>query len=100
MKISMCLVLLGCLALAAAFPAPREEGLQGLLTEIKDMVAGIEEQMEMEKRDQPDEDEDLEAEAEDLRELELKKRSVQEYVNCLNYCKDTRCAKGCEVLLR
>ncbi|XP_078597345.1 uncharacterized protein LOC144873662 [Branchiostoma floridae x Branchiostoma japonicum] len=71
MKLTISVLFLACVVLAAAVPAPREEGLQGLLTEIKDMVAGIE---ELEKRDQADEDEELEAEAEDLQDMEMEKR--------------------------
>ncbi|XP_078597473.1 uncharacterized protein LOC144873732 [Branchiostoma floridae x Branchiostoma japonicum] len=88
MKVTLSVLFLACVVLAAAIPAPREEGLQGLLTEIKDMVAGIEEQLEMEmgKRDQADEDEDLEAEAEDLQEMEMEKRGQAEQIACGNNC--------------
>ncbi|CAH1239376.1 Hypp5815 [Branchiostoma lanceolatum] len=67
MKLSVCVLFLGCLVLAAAFPAPREERLQGLLAELEDLVVGIGEQLEMEmdKRDQVDDDEDMLDEDED-----------------------------------
>ncbi|XP_035675813.1 uncharacterized protein LOC118415366 [Branchiostoma floridae] len=88
MKVTLSVLFLACVVLAAAIPAPREEGLQGLLTEIKDMVAGIEEQLDMEmgKRDQADEDEDLEAEAEDLQEMEMEKRGRAEWLTCYSKC--------------
>ncbi|KAI8506550.1 hypothetical protein Bbelb_159770 [Branchiostoma belcheri] len=39
MKLSVCLLFLGCLVLAvAAMPADREEDLQGLLTELEDLA--------------------------------------------------------------
>ncbi|CAH1239408.1 Hypp5820 [Branchiostoma lanceolatum] len=74
MKLSVCVLFLSCLVLAAAFPAPREERLQGLLTKLEDLVVGIGEQLEMEmdKRDQA-EDTDLAME-EELLEMEMAKR--------------------------
>ncbi|CAH1273299.1 Hypp5080 [Branchiostoma lanceolatum] len=56
MKLPVCVLFLGCLVLAAAFPAPREEELDGLLTELRDVVASLAELqlqeagMQMEKR--------------------------------------------------
>ncbi|KAI8516920.1 hypothetical protein Bbelb_055010 [Branchiostoma belcheri] len=49
MKMSVCLLFLGCLVLTAAFPAPREEDLQGLLTKLGDLVDELKE-VRMEKR--------------------------------------------------
>ncbi|XP_078597343.1 uncharacterized protein LOC144873660 [Branchiostoma floridae x Branchiostoma japonicum] len=88
MKLTISVLFLACVVLAAAIPAPREEGLQDLLTEIKDMVAGIEEHLAMEKRDQADEDEDLEAKAEDLQDLEMEKRRLNfsTYFACRRNC--------------
>ncbi|XP_019628124.1 PREDICTED: uncharacterized protein LOC109472712 [Branchiostoma belcheri] len=43
MKLSVCLLFLGCLVLVTeAIPAPREEDLQGLLTELEDSVDELE----------------------------------------------------------
>ncbi|CAH1248807.1 Hypp8426 [Branchiostoma lanceolatum] len=77
MKLSVCVLSLCCLVLVAAIPAPGEEGLQGLLTELKDEVAGIEEQLEvaMEKQDLAEAEEDLLVKIEDF-EPELKKRGT------------------------
>ncbi|CAH1252336.1 Hypp9255 [Branchiostoma lanceolatum] len=54
MKLSVCVFFLGCLlVLAAAIPAEDEEDLQGLLTELEDMVDQIGElqEVDMEKRE-------------------------------------------------
>ncbi|KAI8494852.1 hypothetical protein Bbelb_274570 [Branchiostoma belcheri] len=53
MKLSVCLLFLGCLVLAAAaMPADREEDLQGLLTKLGELVDVLEDldELEMEKR--------------------------------------------------
>ncbi|CAH1249895.1 Hypp8712 [Branchiostoma lanceolatum] len=42
MKLSVCVLFLGCLVLAAAIPAPREEGLQALRDRLEDLVTDIE----------------------------------------------------------
>ncbi|KAI8500480.1 hypothetical protein Bbelb_220460 [Branchiostoma belcheri] len=43
MKLSVCLLFLGCLVLVTeAIPAPREEDLQGLLTQLEDLVDELE----------------------------------------------------------
>ncbi|CAH1252338.1 Hypp9257 [Branchiostoma lanceolatum] len=48
MKLSVCVLFLGCLlVLAAAIPAEDEEDLQGLLTELEDMVDQIGELQEV-----------------------------------------------------
>ncbi|XP_078686848.1 uncharacterized protein LOC144919324 [Branchiostoma floridae x Branchiostoma belcheri] len=55
MKLSVCLLFLGCLVLVTdAIAEPREEDLQGLLTELKDLVDELEvAEVGMEKRDSP-----------------------------------------------
>jgi len=71
MKLALCGVLfLCCVVLAAAVPARREEEL---LSDLKDLVAGLKEdlQVEMEMRDQ-EADEDML----DLQEMELEKRQL------------------------
>ncbi|XP_066285845.1 uncharacterized protein [Branchiostoma lanceolatum] len=108
MKLSVCVLFLGCLVLAAAFPAPREEGLQALRDQLEDLLAGIEdlEEAAMEKREQAEEDllaededledEDLDAEAGEPQEVEMGKRGIysKEEMECANKCMDESDAKG------
>ncbi|XP_066291757.1 uncharacterized protein [Branchiostoma lanceolatum] len=118
MKLSVCVLFLGCLVLAAAFPAPREEGLQALRDKLEDLVTGIEALQEaaMEKREQAEEDllaedEDLEAEAEEPQEAEMDKRAFNREVyeicegTCdrrhpLSYSDYDKCEKRCDKLAR
>ncbi|CAH1273069.1 Hypp5037 [Branchiostoma lanceolatum] len=118
MKLSVCVLFLGCLVLAAAIPAPREEGLQALRDKLEDLVAGIEALQEaaMEKREQAEEDllaedEDLEAEAEEPQEAEMDKRAFNREVyeicegTCdsrhpLSYSDYNKCEKRCDKLAR
>ncbi|XP_078588919.1 uncharacterized protein LOC144869447 isoform X1 [Branchiostoma floridae x Branchiostoma japonicum] len=108
MKLTTC-VLFGLLALAVAMPAPRKADMQGLLSDLRDLVAGIKEELEveMEKRDQTDEDmpaeEDMEAELEG--ELQEGKRQFGQGDRCRSYvtvCKimkgksDAQCQQDCE----
>ncbi|KAI8483380.1 hypothetical protein Bbelb_388430 [Branchiostoma belcheri] len=53
MKLTVCLLFLGCLVLVAeAIPEPREEDLQDLLTELEDLVDELEvAEVRMEKRE-------------------------------------------------
>ncbi|XP_066269604.1 uncharacterized protein [Branchiostoma lanceolatum] len=108
MKLSVCVLFLGCLVLAAAFPAPREEGLQALRDQLEGLLAGIEDLQEaaMEKREQAEEDllaedEDLEAEAEEPQEVEMGKRGFREKMRCIDKCRSVgyqvrQCIKKCE----
>ncbi|CAH1244244.1 Hypp7233 [Branchiostoma lanceolatum] len=84
MKLTVCVLFLGCLVLAAAFPAPREEDLVG---DLEDLVDGLEELgVEM--------------------EVDMAKRGLRDYRNCIRTechmytagdddwanCRDTKCA--------
>ncbi|XP_078578941.1 uncharacterized protein LOC144863551 [Branchiostoma floridae x Branchiostoma japonicum] len=102
MKLTLCVLFFGCLALASAIPAER---IQDLMSRVEDLQDQLE--MAMEKRDQDDEDmldedmpaddEDLDAQEEYLRELLMETRGMFEYNRCASKCnKRPACLNGCK----